>query len=141
MTQSPASWKIVLFATLARPLITALAVGAISSFGSAASEISISGALQFLETFYRIGAVPAFAGGLLFAVMRRFWGSGRFAACLCGFLGVLAPSLIIVGNISASALLDLAQLAAILGIIPALMTHLAAEKIFGWHLGRSVEDA
>lgn len=139
MKQTPAAWKIVLFAGLAGPLITALAVGVISSIVSMTTDISLSGALQLLKTFYLIGAVPAFTGGLLFALMRRFWGSGRFAACLSGFLGVSLPALIITADGSITAFLEAVKLAAFLGIIPALITHLAAEKILGWHLGRSVE--
>lgn len=86
-----------------------------------------------LFMFYVFGAIPAFMGGLIFSLIRRKLGSGRLTAALSGFLGVLIPAAFIPSDGGLMATLAVAQTGATLGIIPALLTHLVAEEIFGWN--------
>lgn len=123
----------VLFSTIGGPLITAIAIFFISLAPDMKTSLRLNDIPAALFMFYVFGAIPAFMGGLIFALIRRKLGSGRLTAALSGFLGVLIPAAFIPSDGGLMATLAVAQTGATLGIIPALLTHLAAEKIFGWN--------
>jgi putative effector of murein hydrolase LrgA (UPF0299 family) len=130
--QHPADWKIIAFATIAGPLLTAIAVGVISLAASMSGTLDLTDIPAALKIFYLFGAVPGLIGGCIFALIRRYVGEKLWLAALSGFLGVFLPVLFIPTDGSIASYIELAQLAAFLGVIPALLTYQVAQRVFGW---------
>lgn len=77
---------------------------------------------------YWAGLGPAVLGGVLFAVLRRWFGSGYTCAGACGGLAT-ALSLVVAVGVETSPML-LFYAAGFAGILPALGTRLLAQRFF-----------
>lgn len=116
------TWNIILFAMVVGPLFGST----IATVTSAVRHFSTGHLFSVALFGWLIGVIPAFVGGVLFAILRRWLGSGYLCAACCGMVGTLPFFFLVFGHWETVSIL--AYITIIVGGLSALATRYAASR-------------